>query len=60
MKDDPTFDKELYRKRIHVEHSFQKLKVFKRIQIRYDSLITSFSSFIFLATSQIIYKKLNN
>ena len=60
MKDDLTFDKELYRKRIHVEHSFQKLKTFKRIQIRYDSFITSFSSFIFLATSQIIYKKLNN
>jgi len=47
MKENPTFDKELYKKRIHVEHSFQKLKAFKRVQIRYDSFIISFSSFIF-------------
>ena len=58
MKEDLTFDKELYKKRIHVEHSFQKLKAFKRVQIRYDSFITSFSSFIFLAVSQIVYGKL--
>jgi hypothetical protein len=60
MKEDSTFDKKLYNKRIHVEHSFQKLKAFKRVQIRYDSFITSFSSFIFLAVSQIIYRRLNN
>ena len=60
MAPDPTFDKVLYKKRIFVEHSFQKLKSFKRIQLRYDSLLSNFSSFIFLAVSHIIFNKLNN
>ncbi len=51
------FNKKLYKKRINIEHTFQKLKVFKRIQIRYDSNIDTYYSFVYLATSLII---LNN
>jgi len=60
MKIDFTFDKTLYKKRIYIEHSFQKLKLFKRLQLRFDSTIETFKSFIFLAVSQIIFRKLND
>ena len=52
------FDADLYKKRIFVEHSFQKLKVFRRITIRYDSLLKNYMSFLFLAISQLIYKNI--
>jgi len=52
------FDPILYKKRIFVEHSFQKLKIFRRIAIRYDSLLKTYLSFLFLAVSQIIFKKI--
>ena len=51
-----TFDNILYKKRIYVEHAFQKLKLFRRIQIRYDSLLNSYLSFVLLAVSNIIFK----
>ena len=60
MKPDLSFDKVLYKKRIYVEHSFQKLKLFKRIQLRSDSSILNFTSFILLAASELIFRKLNN
>jgi transposase len=52
------FDPNLYKKRIFVEHSFQKLKIFRRIAISYDSLLKTYLSFLFLAVSQIIFKKI--
>jgi transposase len=58
MKPDATFDKTLYKKRINVEHSFAKLKLFKRIQLRYDSDYTTYLSFIYLACSQMIYRNI--
>jgi transposase len=30
------FDKQLYKNRLHVEHTFQKFKTFRRISLRYD------------------------
>jgi transposase len=60
MKPELSFNKTLYKKRIYIEHSFQKLKLFKRIQLRYDSSILKFASFIFLAASQLIFRKLYN
>jgi transposase len=54
-----TFDPILYKNRICIEHTFQKLKVYRRIMIRYDSLIKNYVSFLSLALSQIIYKKIN-
>jgi len=58
MKPSLNFDKVQYKKRICVEHTFSKLKAFKRIQLRYDSSISSFSQFIFLALSVMIYRRL--
>ncbi len=57
-KIDYSFDKIIYKKRLFVEHSFQKLKNFRRISTRYDSLIISYLAFLFLAVSQIIFKKI--
>jgi putative transposase len=53
------FDKKLYKKRIIIEHTFQKLKNFRRINMRYDSYFSTFLSFIFLSASIIIFKKIN-
>ena len=58
MKITYSFDKLLYKNRIHIEHSFSKLKVFRRIMVRYDSNIINFNGFLFLALSQIIFNKL--
>ena len=58
MKEEIIIDAKLYKKRINVEHTFQKLKLFKRIQLRYDSNITSYFSFVFLACSLLIFRKL--
>lgn len=52
------FNKKLYKKRIIIEHSFQKLKVFRRIQLRYDSDIETYLSFLYLATSFLIFNNL--
>jgi transposase len=53
-----TFNKLLYKKRIFIEHTFQKLKTFRRIAIRYDSLIDTYFAFVYLAISHIIYNKI--
>jgi transposase len=58
MKPNPEFDKILYKKRIFVEHSFQKFKLFKRVAIRVDSFLEHFSSFVFLACSMMIHRKI--
>ncbi len=52
------FNKKLYKKRILIEHTFQKLKLFRRVSIRYDSLISTYFQFLFFAISFIIFKKL--
>lgn len=56
MAEEIIIDSKLYKKRINVEHTFQKLKLFKRIQLRYDSKISSFHSFVFIACSLLIYR----
>lgn len=56
MKHSHQFKKKLYKNRINIEHSFQKLKLFRRIMNRYDSYITSFKSFLFLAISLLIHR----
>lgn len=52
------FDKTLYKNRLHVEHTFQKLKSFKRIMLRYDSLLINFMGFVFLSLSQLLFKNI--
>jgi transposase len=58
MKPFENFDAHLYKQRIHVEHTFSKLKQFKRIQLRYDSSLSAYDSFVFLACSILILRKL--
>jgi len=59
MKIDYPFNKKLYKKRLVIEHTFQKLKIFRRIITRYDSKIKNYVGFLYLAISQIIYKNIN-
>lgn len=47
------FDKTVYRNRIIVEHTIQKLKVYRRISVRYDAKIKSIRGFIYLALCQL-------
>jgi len=54
MKQLPYFNSELYKKRIKIEHSNRRLKLFRRIDARYDSYISTYSNFVFLAASIII------
>lgn len=52
------FDKNLYKNRLHIEHTFQKIKASKRIMLRYDSLLTNFMGFVFLSLSQLLFNKI--
>jgi len=52
------FNKSIYKKRINVEHTFQRLKAFKRIQIRYDFNVYNYTNFLYLASSILIFNKL--
>jgi len=58
MKEEIIIDSKLYKKRINIEHTFQKLKLFKRIPSRYDSRVSSYISFVFLACSILIFRNL--
>ena len=51
-----SFNKNLYRKRIKIENTFQKLKSFRRLMIRFDALIENFLSFIYIAASLLLLK----
>jgi len=51
------YDFLLLRSRIDIEHTMNTFKQFKRIQLRYDRLISTYSSFVYLAASIIILKK---
>ena len=46
----------LYKERHLVECFFQKLKWFRRIATRYDTLDSSFLSFVYLASIMILLK----
>ena len=45
-----------YKERHLVECFFNKLKHFRRVATRYDKLISSFKSFVFLASVMILLK----
>jgi len=55
-----TIDKQLYKKRIYVEHAFQKLKQFKRISVRYDSNVETFTSFVYLSLAVLINRNIEH
>ena len=48
------FNDFLYKKRIIIEHSFQKIKTYRRISIRYDNYINSYKNFLYIALTDII------
>ncbi len=52
------FDKQIYKKRIFVEHSFQKLKINRRINCRYDSLFSTYYSFVYLGACKILMQNM--
>lgn len=52
-------DKHLYRERNAVERFFGKLKHFRRVTTRYDTLLAKFMDFVKLAAIAIWIKKLN-
>ena len=55
-KDPLACDYSLYKERHLVECFFQKLKWFRRIATRYDTLDSSFLSFVYLASIMILLK----
>ena len=54
------YDKNLYKVRIKIEHIFARLKAYKRINIRYDKKIKSFTSFVYIALSIIAINIVNS
>ena len=57
------YDKNEYSKRIKIEQIFARLKLYKRINTRYDKTLRNFSGFIYIALSFIainILKKIEN
>jgi transposase len=53
------FDKNIYKSRTIIENTFQKLKVFRRIMNRYDSLFKNYFSFVYLGCSILIHNYIN-
>lgn len=51
------YDKEIYKERNIIERFFNRLKNFRRIATRYDKLVSSFISFVQLASVFIIIPK---
>lgn len=52
----PPYDKDLYRRRNHVERFFNKLKQFRRIATRYDKLKKTFLAVVHLVAAFLIIK----
>jgi len=48
-----------YSKRIRIEHIFGRLKIYKRINLRYDKWLRQFSNFVYLALSLISINIIN-
>jgi len=54
------YDEEIYKNRNQIERFFNKLKNFRRIATRYDKQVSSFISFIQLASILIMLPKFPN
>lgn len=52
------FDKTIYKKRNIVENTFSKIKTFRRVNIRYDKLLNSFSAFVYLGAALLTFNGL--
>jgi transposase len=54
------YNKDEYIKRIKIEHIFSRLKMFRRLNVRYEKLVRYFSSFVFIALSFISINIINS
>ena len=52
-----TFELNLLKKRSIVEHFFSWLKNYRKVQIRHDKTVLSFTGFIYLASLNILHNK---
>ena len=43
------YDLNEYKKRIKIEHIFSRLKIYKRINVRYDKYLRTFAAFVYIA-----------
>ena len=50
------FDKNIYKKRINIEHTFAQIKHYRRISIRYDKFYSSYMGFVYLGFSCLLLK----
>jgi len=60
IKKDYKYNKNEYKERIKIEHIFARLKIYKRIGLRYDKKLKSYSNFVHLAFSLIALNIINN
>ena len=49
------FDDIMYKKRIIVENTFAKIKMFRRLMIRYDFYIETYIAFLYMGISKLIH-----
>ena len=54
------YQKKLVKKRFIVEHTNNKIKQFKRINVRYDKYSHNFLNFVYLGASILILSKVDN
>lgn len=52
------FDQKKYKLRLNIEHIFARLKLFRRIMNRYDSLLKNYVSFLYLALIFVFIEKM--
>ena len=53
------FDKKIYKNRHIIKNTFAKLKILRRIMIRYDAKIKSYMSFLYLGIAEMIYDNID-
>lgn len=51
------FDNVMYKMRIKIEHVFARLKLFRRLQIRYDSLLKNYCGFLYFGMIILFLEK---
>ena len=54
------YNKNEYANRIKIEHIFSRLKMYKRLNNRYDKFISNFSGFVYFALSLIAINIIKN
>jgi transposase len=58
MRDTYVYDPNMYKRRIRIENTFQMLKTYRRIQLRYDRKHSTYLSFVYMAVADIVHRRL--